>query len=55
MANIRNALDALTIEKDGVDGRHMYIYVSVCVCAMCVRSRLSEVARPTPPSRPLRD
>jgi pullulanase len=26
MSNIRNALNALTVERDGVDGRHIYIY-----------------------------
>jgi pullulanase/glycogen debranching enzyme len=26
MTNIRNAINALTPERDGVDGRHMYIY-----------------------------
>jgi pullulanase/glycogen debranching enzyme len=26
MTNIRNAINALTPERDGVDGRHLYIY-----------------------------
>lgn len=26
MTAVRNALNSLTVEKDGVDGRHIYIY-----------------------------
>jgi len=26
MTAIRNALNSLTVERDGVDGRHLYIY-----------------------------